>query len=63
VLVLIGSQWAETLKERQNQPEDFVRIEVETALEQRKRVIPILIEDASFPTVDDLPQRIGRTFI
>lgn len=63
VLVLIGHKWVESLHERRNNPDDFVRIEVETALEQRKRVIPILIENASMPTMDDLPERISKTFV
>jgi len=59
VLVMIGSQWA-TLTDEQGRkrlmnPADFVRIEVESALDSQKIVIPVVVEGATMPTTEDLP--------
>ena len=56
---VIGKGWIdardETNKKRLDNPDDFVRIELTSALEQDKRVIPVLVGDAQMPRVDDLP--------
>jgi hypothetical protein len=60
VLAVIGPQWL-TIKDdkgnrRLDNHEDFVRIELETALHRDQcLLIPILINDASIPSADDLP--------
>jgi hypothetical protein len=55
---LIGPSWASVLSERaQGSEEDFVRSEIETALDkgaQVREVIPVLVEDADAPSKDDL---------
>jgi hypothetical protein len=55
---LIGPNWAASLNERmQGSEEDFVRSEIETALEkgsQVKQVIPVLVGGAGAPGKDDL---------
>lgn len=57
-VALIGPQWAASLAERaEGGAEDFVRDEIETALERGSRVqevIPALVEDAELPSKDDL---------
>jgi len=57
-LSLIGPKWAATLKERaESGAEDYVREEIETALEkgsQVREVIPALIDEAAIPSKDDL---------
>jgi formylglycine-generating enzyme required for sulfatase activity len=55
ILVVIGEQWLRILQERENRFDDFVRIEVESALKQNKVVIPILKSGANMPNGDDLP--------
>mgnify|MGYP000853985016 CR=1 FL=1 len=56
VLVLIGKRWAPELAARQASSEpDYVRREVATALRLGKRVIPVLLNGAELPRVDDLP--------
>jgi formylglycine-generating enzyme required for sulfatase activity len=55
VLVVIGEHWLQILQERANQDNDFVRIEVESALTQKKIVIPILKSNATMPSSDELP--------
>ena len=60
LLALIGPQWltvtdAEGAR-RLDDPEDFVRLEVETALNRDDvRVIPILVDNAKMPTPQELP--------
>ncbi len=60
ILAVIGKGWLdakdETGARRLNNPRDFVRIELESALNLGKRVIPILIDDAQMPREDDLPE-------
>jgi hypothetical protein len=36
-------------------PEDFVRVEIATALKRKIRVIPVLVDGASMPRSSDLP--------
>jgi len=59
VLVLIGPHWLDDRSEsgsrRVDEPEDFVRLELELALELGKRVVPILVDDARMPRADELP--------
>lgn len=62
VLVLINNRWADIMQERRDQANDHVRIEIETALEQRKRVIPLLIGNTPMPSIDVFPHRIGERF-
>ncbi|HEX5990122.1 MAG TPA: SIR2 family protein [Solirubrobacterales bacterium] len=57
-LALIGPRWTATLAQRAESGEgDFVRDEIETALErgsQVRDVIPVLVEDAELPSKEDL---------
>ena len=59
LLVVIGPRWlGETDvagRRRVDDPEDWVRIEIETALERSIPVIPLLVDEASFPRGEDLP--------
>jgi AAA ATPase domain/TIR domain len=59
LLVLIGRQWLTIIDEngqrRLDNPEDFVRLEVETALTRNVRVIPILVDNARMPRKEELP--------
>lgn len=60
VLVVIGPGWLDATdregRRRLDQPGDFVRLEIEAALQDSsKRVIPILVHGASMPSGDELP--------
>lgn len=58
ILVIIGPRWSELFLMRTADPDDFVVIEIKAALDQRKRVIPVLVGDATFPRDDILPEPI-----
>lgn len=59
VLVIIGPAWTmitdENNHRRLHNPDDFVRREVEFGLRHKKRVIPVLVNNATMPTTADLP--------
>ena len=60
MLVLIGPDWMtvtdEAGRRRLENPEDFVRVEVELALKFGKRVIPVLVHKTEMPRADALPE-------
>jgi hypothetical protein len=65
VLIIIGEGWAEIKSDdgikRLSNENDFVRIEVETALrrvDSNVRVIPVLVNGASMPSEDELPSTL-----
>ena len=63
LLVVIGPEWARALpgetQPRLADPEDFVRLEVATALSRDDvTVIPLLVERAEMPDPDDLPENL-----
>jgi hypothetical protein len=59
LLAIIGDRWLDATdadgKKRLDDPEDFVRIEIESALEQGIPVIPLLVRGAQMPEEEDLP--------
>lgn len=64
-LILIGDNWLDARPgsdvRRLDEANDFVRLEVESALAAKHlRVIPVLVEGATMPTSDELPESIQR---
>lgn len=60
-LVIIGSHWLNITglsgSRRLDDPNDFVRVEVESALNSPNiLVVPVLVDNASMPTEDELPE-------
>ena len=59
LLALIGEEWLTVSdsygRRRIDDPDDFVRLEIEAALTRQVRVIPILVDGASMPSADELP--------
>ena len=61
LLAIIGREWlsiqdARLKRRRIDNPDDFLRVEVSSALKnERIRVIPVLIERAPMPSAQDLP--------
>jgi hypothetical protein len=58
MLVVIGPRWQEIVTLRADDPNDFVVIEIAAALDQGKRVIPILVGDSFMPRAEALPESI-----
>ena len=64
VIAMIGPNWL-TATNRQGQrrlddPNDFIRLEIATALKRGVRVIPVLVYDASMPSEEQLPESLRR---
>jgi len=59
LIAVIGRQWLACTDDRGHRrlddPEDFVRLEIETALNRGVRVIPVLVDRATLPKPEDLP--------
>jgi uncharacterized RDD family membrane protein YckC len=64
LLALIGDRWLTATdsagKRRIDDPDDFVRLEIEAALARNIRVVPILVSGASMPGVKDLPPSLAK---
>jgi formylglycine-generating enzyme required for sulfatase activity len=61
-LVIIGKQWLTLTTpdgaRRLDDPNDFVRIEIEAGLRNGLIVIPVLVDNATLPHADDLPESL-----
>ncbi|MEL6223804.1 MAG: toll/interleukin-1 receptor domain-containing protein [Cyanobacteria bacterium J06627_8] len=62
VLVLIGHTWLDSTdanhQHRLDDPHDFVRLEVASALTRDILVVPVLLNSVSMPTADQLPDNL-----
>lgn len=59
MLVMIGQNWVNASNSegrRLDNPGDFVRMEVATALSENLHVIPVLLRGAQMPAPQDLPE-------
>ena len=63
-IVLIGRQWLAVTDakghRRLDDPSDFVRLEVFTALQRNIRVIPVLVQGATMPLTQDIPEALAK---
>ena len=63
LLAVVGPQWVTATDEhgrrRIDVEDDFVRRELEVALNGAVRVIPVLVQDAQMPAADDLPPSVA----
>jgi formylglycine-generating enzyme required for sulfatase activity len=55
LLAVIGPQWLDIINRRRDDPLDFVRLEIEAALQRRIPVIPVTVSGAVMPSHDQLP--------
>jgi hypothetical protein len=64
LLAMIGDRWLTITdtngRRRLDDPDDFVRLEIEAALARRIRVIPILVDGARMPRAEELPDSLAR---
>jgi TIR domain-containing protein len=59
LLAVIGNKWVSTVKSRlQNNSPDFVRTEIESALNYGVQIIPLLVGGTLMPAGDELPPSI-----
>ena len=62
VFVVIGREWLSAANElggrRLDEPQDFVRLEVEKALGSGLPVVPVLVSNATMPNADQLPESL-----
>ena len=64
LVALIGPRWLELTDEdgsrRLDNPEDYVRFEIRTALARCERVIPVLVDGARMPRQHQLPADLRK---
>jgi hypothetical protein len=63
LVAVIGKDWNQTSIssiQRLTDPQDYLRIEIETALERRIPVIPVLVDGVAMPDEKDLPPSLAR---
>jgi TIR domain-containing protein len=64
LLAVIGREWLTITdargRRRLDNPNGFVRLEIEAALTRNVRVIPILVDGASMPDAAELPESLAR---
>jgi TIR domain len=62
LLALIGPDWLcsedEEGRRRLDDPQDFVRLEIASALKRKICVVPVLVGGATMPTAEELPAAI-----
>ena len=58
MLAVIGPRWVVLMDARAGSADDFVTIEIRAALEQDKRVIPVLVGGAGMPASEAVPEPI-----
>ena len=64
LLVVIGERWLEVKddegRRRIDDPDDYVRLEISSALDRKIPVIPVLVGRATIPTQESLPAPLQR---
>jgi hypothetical protein len=61
LIAVIGPRWEGRLADgsrRIDDPEDWVRVEIETAISRGSRVIPVLVHGAKMPSAEELPKSL-----
>jgi hypothetical protein len=62
LLAVIGRNWLDARDEHGNRrlenPNDFVRVEIEAALQRNIPVVPILVDGAGIPDARQLPKEL-----
>jgi hypothetical protein len=62
MIVVIGRSWASTTdrkgRRRLEEREDWVRVEIAEALKRKLPILPVLVQNATMPDAEDLPEDI-----
>ena len=63
LLAVIGRKWTTAADSRHQRrlddPQDYVRVEIATALQRDLRVVPVLVDGAAMPSPADLPDSLA----
>jgi hypothetical protein len=63
LVAVIGKHWLTATdaagQRRLENPDDYVRVEIATALQRNMRVIPVLVQGASMPSADEVPEDLA----
>jgi len=63
LIAVIGKNWLTATdaagRKRLQDPHDYVRMEIAAALQRNMRVIPVLVQGASMPGTDELPEDLA----
>jgi hypothetical protein len=64
LLAIIGQRWLiitdKDGRRRLDNPNDFVRLEIEAAIKRNVRIIPILVDGARMPRAEELPPSLAN---
>jgi TIR domain len=64
LVAVIGRNWNSSVNEdnrrRLDDPNDFVRLEIEAALQRGIRLIPVLVDGATMPRREELPESLQK---
>ena len=60
LLAVIGTRWLDILNRRLDDDDDFVRIEIESALDRNIPIVPVLLAGVSIPASDSLPPSLEK---
>jgi formylglycine-generating enzyme required for sulfatase activity len=64
LVAVIGKNWVSSSdvpgRRRLDDPNDFVRVEIEAALARQIRVIPVLVDGAAMPHAEELPDSMKK---
>lgn len=64
VIAVIGTDWLNAQDEqgrrRLDNPDDYVRLELERAFQRNVKVIPVLVRGATMPRAEDLPESLRK---
>ena len=63
LLAVIGPRWLAAQDgggRRIENPRDWVRLEIETAITRQVRVIPVLVDEATLPDASELPKSLQK---
>ncbi len=64
LIAMIGPRWLNATDasghQRLDNPQDYVRLEIATALDRKIRVIPVLVDGAHMPRSSDLPDDLTK---
>jgi hypothetical protein len=59
-IAVIGARWLERRSGNIHNEADWVRVEIETALERKVPIIPLLVDGTKMPTVRELPDSLDE---